>query len=98
FVGTYDLLDPALHLMAEGSGPVRLSGLGDPKLDTLVKPDLARELRDGAELAGAYPDFDPARFLEGTMTPVYFGSALRDFGIGHLLEGLARFAPPPRAR
>ncbi|AWV22135.1 Bacterial Peptide Chain Release Factor 3 (RF-3) [Roseomonas mucosa] len=98
FVGTYDLLDPALHLMAEGSGPVRLSGLGDPKLDTLVKPDLAQELRDGAELAGAYPDFDPARFLEGTMTPVYFGSALRDFGIGHLLEGLARFAPPPRDR
>ncbi|MCS4558933.1 peptide chain release factor 3, partial [Shewanella sp. C32] len=48
--------------------------------------------------ASAYPDFEPERFLEGTMTPVYFGSALRDFGIGHLLEGLARFAPPPRDR
>ena len=98
FVGTYDLLDPALHLMAEGAGRAALSGLDDPRLDALVRPDQAEALREGAELAGAYPAFDVARFLEGTMTPVYFGSALRDFGIGHLLEGLARFAPPPRDR
>jgi len=31
------------------------------------------------------------------MTPVYFGSALRNFGVGDLLEGLGKFAPPPRA-
>ena len=98
FVGTYDLLSPALHLMAEGTGPAALAGLDDPKLDALVRPELAASLREGAELAGAYPDFDVARFLEGTMTPVFFGSALRDFGVGHLLEGLSRFAPPPRPR
>ena len=98
FLGTYDLLDPALHLMAEGRGPERLSGLDDPRLDELVPAAQAETLREGAELAGALSTFDPDRFLEGTMTPVYFGSALRDFGTGHLLEGLARFAPPPRPR
>ncbi len=98
FVGTYDLVDPGLHLMAEGAGRAALSGLDDTRLDALVRSDQAEALREGAELAGAYPAFDVARFLEGTMTPVYFGSALRDFGVGHLLEGLARFAPPPRDR
>jgi len=37
-------------------------------------------------------------FREGHLTPVYFGSALRNFGVGDLLQGLGRFAPPPRAQ
>jgi peptide chain release factor 3 len=98
FLGTYDLLDPALHLMADGAGPVRVTGLDDPELDRLVPPAEAEALREGAELAGALSSFDLKRFREGTMTPVYFGSALRDFGVGHLLEGLSRFAPQPGAR
>src|ERR1700761_34906 len=39
--------------------------------------------------------FDPESFLEGHMTPIFFGSALRHFGVGELLEGLGAYAPPP---
>ncbi|MBP0493200.1 peptide chain release factor 3 [Roseomonas indoligenes] len=98
FLGTYDMLEPALHLLAEGSGAVKLSGLDDPKIDEMVPASEVEALREGAELASAFPSFDIEAFRQGTMTPVYFGSALRDFGIGHLLEGLARFAPQPGAR
>src|SRR5258705_404987 len=42
--------------------------------------------------------FDPRAFGEGHMTPVFFGSALKDFGVGDLLKALAEMAPPPRAR
>ncbi len=42
--------------------------------------------------------FDLDAFREGHLTPVYFGSALRNFGVGDLLDGLGKFAPPPRAQ
>ncbi|MBE9607572.1 peptide chain release factor 3 [Acetobacteraceae bacterium H6797] len=98
--GVYDILNPSLRLLTEdGEKIVPVSGLDDPKIDELVPADVAATLREQAELAGgAYPEFDPKAFLEGTMTPVYFGSALRDFGVGQLLDGLGRFAPPPRPR
>ena len=61
-----------------------------------LEPDELEEAQEGAELvqAAAKP-FDPQSFLEGHMTPVFFGSALRRFGVLELLEGLAAYAPPP---
>ncbi len=44
----------------------------------------------------AYPNFDPASFQEGHMTPVYFGSALRNFGVEKLLSAVSSYAPSPR--
>jgi peptide chain release factor 3 len=62
-----------------------------------VSEDVRAELEDTAELArGGLPRFDLASFREGHMTPVYFGSALRRFGVLELLSGLAEHAPPPR--
>jgi len=56
------------------------------------------ELKESAELVqGAAPPFELQSFLEGHMTPVFFGSALRRFGVVELLEGLGAYAPPPRA-
>jgi peptide chain release factor 3 len=56
------------------------------------------ELEEGAMLVQeAAKPFDPQAFLEGHMTPVFFGSALRQFGVGELLEGLGAYAPPPKA-
>ena len=56
------------------------------------------EAEEGAELAQeAAKRFDPAAFLEGHMTPVFFGSALRRFGVLQLLDGLGAYAPPPKA-
>ena len=55
------------------------------------------EVREGAELVlEASKPFDVESFLEGHMTPVFFGSALRHFGVVELLEGLGAYAPPPK--
>jgi peptide chain release factor 3 len=62
-----------------------------------LEPGEVEELSDGAELVlGASKTFDPKSFLEGHMTPVFFGSALRHFGVEELLAGLGAFAPPPK--
>ena len=58
--------------------------------------DLLEEFREEVELAGEYPDFSERAFREGHMTPVYFGSALRRFGVRELIDALAEFAPAPQ--
>ena len=66
-------------------------------LDSWLNPDEQEEVRDGADLVqGASKPFDPQSFLEGHMTPVLFGSALRHFGVDELLESLGTYAPPPK--
>jgi peptide chain release factor 3 len=61
-----------------------------------LEPEELEEAQDGALLVQeASKPFDPQSFLEGHMTPVFFGSALRRFGVLQLLEGLAAYAPPP---
>jgi peptide chain release factor 3 len=63
-----------------------------------LDPDEQEELSENAELVlGASKQFDPQAFLEGHMTPVFFGSALRHFGVDQLLEGIGAYAPPPKA-
>ncbi|MFI4975115.1 MAG: peptide chain release factor 3 [Caulobacterales bacterium] len=65
---------------------------------TYLDPDEQGELDEGASLVReASKPFDPQSFLEGHMTPVFFGSALRHFGVDELLEGLGAYAPPPKA-
>ncbi len=62
-----------------------------------LDPEELAEAQEGAELiAGASKPFDPQAFLEGHMTPVLFGSALRHFGVEELLAALGAFAPPPK--
>jgi peptide chain release factor 3 len=45
---------------------------------------------------GGYPEFDLEAYRHGDLTPVYFGSALKNFGVAELIDAIARFAPPPR--
>jgi peptide chain release factor 3 len=93
FHGLYDLADNRL-LTAERA--LDVAGLDDPKLDAVLPGDAVALLREGGALAAAaYPQFDLAAFLDGDLTPVYFGSALKEFGVAELLKGLAAFAPPP---
>jgi peptide chain release factor 3 len=62
-----------------------------------LDPDEQEEMEEGAMLVTeASKPFDPQSFLEGHMTPVFFGSALRHFGVDQLLEGLGAYAPPPK--
>jgi peptide chain release factor 3 len=100
FAGTWDMLAKRfLPVDADDAHSIPLDGLDDPRLDALVGPERAAALREEAPLAeAACPQFDAEAFREGHLTPVFFGSALRDFGVGHLLDGLARHAPPPHAR
>ncbi len=102
FEGIYDLnanrlMQPSGDSRAFEGKAATYSGLDDPKLaDTLSEQGLQR-LRDEAELAmGGYGAFDPEAYRNGDQTPVYFGSALKEFGVGELIDALARFAPPPR--
>ena len=61
-----------------------------------LEPDELEEVQEGAQLVQeASKPFDPQSFLEGHMTPVFFGSALRRFGVAELLGGLGSYAPPP---
>jgi peptide chain release factor 3 len=58
---------------------------------------LPAEVAEEVELAQAgYPEFDLEAYRHGDLTPVYFGSALKNFGVAELIEAIARFAPPPR--
>jgi peptide chain release factor 3 len=61
--------------------------------------DIASKLQEDIQLVeGATSRFDLVTYREGHLTPVYFGSALKNFGVRDLLRGLASFAPPPRAQ
>jgi peptide chain release factor 3 len=103
FEGIYDLRDNRL-LLPEGPSRefqgkvVQTSGLDDPQLDTLVSPQNLAKLREDAELALAgYADFDGDAYRRGDLTPVFFGSALKEFGVDSLIDAIARHAPPPHA-
>ena len=59
---------------------------------------LPEAVQEEVELAGAgYPEFDVEAYRNGDLTPVFFGSALREFGVDQLIEAIAQFAPPPHA-
>jgi len=101
FLGTYDVANGGGIRLLEGGGAktgateqIDIADLGarNPNLDVAA-------VRDELELVTeACKPFELEAFREGHLTPVYFGSALRNFGVGDLLQGLGRFAPPPRAQ
>jgi peptide chain release factor 3 len=102
FLGTYDLFADALLLFERGAGerlvePVRSEGLDDPKLRALLPAAALEKLREEVAMArGLCPAFDRESYRQGHMTPVYFGSALNNFGVRELLGGIAALAPSPR--
>ncbi len=103
FLGCYDLLRDQLILMdkvGRGEKPHQVetcSGLDDPKLDEKLPAAAVAELREQVEMArGLCPPFDREAYLAGNLTPIYFGSAINNFGVNELLDGLVENAPPPR--
>jgi peptide chain release factor 3 len=104
FEGIYDLGSNEMLLAdkSDGTAPGRVvpvEGMDDPALDGILPADALALLREEGELAReAYPSFDLDAFRNGDLTPVFFGSALREFGVDRLLAGLGAFAPPPGAQ
>ena len=102
FLGCYDLRKDRLLLMARSKETLadaaeECRGLDDPKLDALLPESAVESLREEAEMVkGLCPEFNHQSFLEGHMSPVFFGSALQSFGVGELLEGVRELSPPPR--
>ena len=97
FAGTYDVKRGDMRLMKEdskdaASQPLDLKMLA-ARNDMLDADAIASELELVKEAARP---FDFAAFREGHLTPVYFGSALKNFGVKDLLDALADYAPPPR--
>ncbi len=102
FLGCYDLLHDRLLLMRRGgmdNEGEACNGIDDPRLDGVLGAAAATKLReDIAMVRGLCPPFDPKSFLEGHLTPVFFGSAVNNFGVRELLRGLAAYAPAPCPR
>src|SRR5919107_1648508 len=93
----FDLLDEIEKTLALDTAPV--SGPDDPFFAELLDPQELATWRDEVALASeACKPFDEKAFREGHLTPVFFGSALRNFGVRDLIDALAAFAPPPRGQ
>ncbi|HVV61193.1 MAG TPA: peptide chain release factor 3 [Pseudolabrys sp.] len=99
FVGTYDIASNTVRLLgADGKTsdpqPANIPAI-IPQGSMLKADAVEEELKLVKE---ACKPFDFVSFREGHLTPVYFGSALKNFGVKDLLDALANFAPPPRAQ
>ena len=103
FKGVYNLYRKELHLFNPGqeirSGEgITIKDLRDPNLDRLLGSQ-AMELRDDVELLeGAANPFELGHYLKGNQTPVFFGSAINNFGVKELLDAFVEMAPPPSVR
>ncbi len=104
FAGCYDMAHDRLLLDTGDDSrkfgrTVALSGVLDPQLDQIVGADEATAAREAMALASqGYAAFDLENYRHGALTPIYFGSALKEFSIAELLRDIAAFAPPPRAQ
>lgn len=103
FKGVYHLLRDETILYQTGQGHTIqeeriITGLDNPELDDAIG-HYAEELREMLELVqGASHEFNLDEFLAGELTPVYFGTALGNFGVDHMLDGLVEWAPKPQGR
>jgi peptide chain release factor 3 len=104
FQGVYDLRkQEVLRFERTKHGataaPVTVSGLDDPTLEDAIGPTAWRDLRDAAELLeGAGSEFDRRQFEYGRVIPVFFGSAVNNFGVEPFLRAVIELAPPPSPR
>jgi peptide chain release factor 3 len=103
FKGVYDLRRHEVRLYQPGQGERMqtafvLSAADDAGLLAHLGADLLAEFKEELSLIqGASHDFDQEAFLKGTLTPVFFGSALNNFGVQELLEAFTEYAPGPQA-
>lgn len=104
FKGIYNIWEKNINLFSGDSRKdieetIEISDLASSELDTLVGDQAANTLREEIELVeGIYPDFDKDQYLKGALQPVFFGSALNNFGVRELLDCFVAIAPKPRPK
>ena len=102
FIGCYDMLNDRLELMDRAdrnrvAESIQIEGLDDPKLAEHVPDHLLNGLREEVEMARALlPAFNRTDFLQGTLTPIWFGSAINSFGVKELMNGIGTYGPVPQ--
>ena len=104
FKGVYDRISREVHLFertthgAKRAG-VKMTDIDDPNLAALTDEQTYRQFRDELELLdGAGASFEREQMLRGEVTPVFFGSAVTNFGVQLFLDAFVRMSPPPVAR
>ena len=103
FRGVYNLYTDTIHVFRRGRGhtlddDVRIEGLESARARDVLGP-FAQDVLEELELVrGATNEFSVDQFMSGTLTPVFFGSALGNFGVREMLDGFVNWAPEPQAR
>ncbi len=104
FKGVYKLYDGSLRLFDAGSQKVEddalvIEDLTDPRLEDIVGERDAGQLAEDVELIeGLFEEFDKELYADGLLAPVFFGSAINNFGVKELLDTFVQIAPSPQSR
>ena len=104
FKGIYNIWEKNINLFSGDSRKnieetIEISDLESPELNKLIGDKAAKTLREEIELVeGIYPEFDKQAYLDGHLQPVFFGSALNNFGVRELLDCFIEIAPKPRPK
>lgn len=104
FKGIYNIYEKNINLFSGDNKKnieetIAFDNLENPELEKIIGAKAAEELRSELELAnGVYPEFDKEAYLDGRQHPVFFGSALNNFGVRELLDCFVEIAPTPRPK
>lgn len=104
FKGVYNMYDKNLNLFEASKTSIakeviQIKDLSGSELDAIVGERGAKQLRQDIDLIdGVYDPFDVETYLKGEVAPVFFGSALNNFGVQELLEAFIRISPNPQGR
>ncbi|MGS2739879.1 peptide chain release factor 3 [Sinomicrobium sp. M5D2P17] len=104
FKGIYNIWEKNINLFSGDSKKnieetIAFNNIKDPELDGIIGENAADSLRENLELVhGVYPEFDRDAYLKGELQPVFFGSALNNFGVRELLDCFIDIAPFPRPK
>ncbi|UOB16878.1 peptide chain release factor 3 [Abyssalbus ytuae] len=104
FKGIYNIWEKNINLFSGDNKKnieetIAFDNIEDQKLDKIIGENAARDLRENLELVyEVYPDFNQGEYLNGNLQPVFFGSALNNFGVRELLDCFIDIAPAPRPK
>jgi peptide chain release factor 3 len=104
FQGIYNMWEKNINLFSGDSrknieDTIAISDLQSPELEKIIGQKPANKLREELELIEeVYPSFDRQEYLDGQLQPVFFGSALNNFGVRELLDCFIEIAPSPRPK
>ena len=104
FKGIYNIWEKNINLFSGDSrknieDTIEINDLANESLNDIIGDQTAENLREQIELVtGIYPEFNNKKYLDGKLQPVFFGSALNNFGVRELLDCFVEIAPTPRPK